>query len=273
MSLDTSKLENVRKRGDKATARCPACGQAGHDQKGEHLFIYADGRFGCVVYPGDSTDANEHRKRIFALCGDREIKPLIVRSPNVGRLGRVNQSQSAGQPLKTGLLGRLGRVFETHLEREREPTDRENRNTDEHQRNDCEKGVLAVLGHSKAVPHRPLTDQYILQDRDGDYVEKVESGTTETIKMHFTFTKDIAKARRFSYDDLWSPLATTSIGGEFTHGFGGGRAIKMTPFQATSRGVPMTVRANIRSDQQAQSGGAQPATKPGDSKNENETSG
>ncbi len=118
-------------------------------------------------------------------------------------------------------------MFETHLEREPEPTHRENHNTDEHQRNDCGEGVLAVPEHPKAAPHRPLTDQYILQDRDGDYVEKVESGTTETVKMHFMFTKDIAKAKRFSYDDLWSPLARTSIGGEFTHGFGGGRAIKI----------------------------------------------
>jgi hypothetical protein len=74
---------------------------------------------------------------------------------------------------------------------------------------------------------RTVNDEYILQDRDGDYVENVESGTSETVKMHFTFTKDITKAKRFSYNDLWSPLATTSIGGEFTHGFGGGRAIKI----------------------------------------------
>ena len=66
-------------RGGKIIARCPACAEAGHDQKGEHLVINADGRFGCVVYPGDSADAKEHRKRIFALCGDREIKPLVVR--------------------------------------------------------------------------------------------------------------------------------------------------------------------------------------------------
>ena len=89
MSLDISKLENARTRGDKTTARCPACAEAGHDQKGEHLVINSDGRFGCVVYPGDSADAKKHRKRVFALCGDREIKPLIVRSPGLGRLGRV----------------------------------------------------------------------------------------------------------------------------------------------------------------------------------------
>jgi hypothetical protein len=235
MSLDVSKLESVRVRGEKAIARCPACAEAGHDQKGEHLFIHPDGRFGCVVYPGDSADANEHRKRIFALCGDRGIKPLIVRSPIVGRLGRVDRSQSAGQPLKTGLLGRLGRVFQTHLERDRQSTGNKKPPGEpaERQLNECKQDVPGVLKpvdilKPQAERHQRVRAEYILQDRDGDCVENVESGTTETVKMQFIFTKDIAKAKRFSYDDLWSPLATTSIGGEFTHGFGGGRAIKVS---------------------------------------------
>lgn len=97
--------------------------------------------------------------------------------------------------------------------------------------------MLGALHEFFTNPRFTVNDEYILQDRDGDYVEKVESGTTETVKMHFTFTKDIAKAKRFSYNDLWSPLATTSIGGEFTHGFSGGRAIKMKPFQTASRAV------------------------------------
>jgi hypothetical protein len=78
MSLDISKLENVRSRGEKITARCPACAEAGQDLTRNHLFIQADGRFGCVVYPGDSPDASAHRKRIFSLCGNREIRPLIA---------------------------------------------------------------------------------------------------------------------------------------------------------------------------------------------------
>jgi hypothetical protein len=247
MSLDISKLENVYTRGGKTIARCPACAEAGHDQKGEHLVLNGDDSFGCVVHPGDSVDAKAHRKEIFALCGDREIKPLTVRPSGLGRLGRlgrVNQSQSAGQPLKTGLLGRLGRVFQTHLEGDRQSTGNK-KHPPEYQQNDCEKGVLAVLSEPTSTGNRPLSerervrasrsrspsirvnDKYILQDRDGDYVEKVESGTSETVKMHFTFTKDIAKAKHFSYSDLWSPLATTSIGGEFTRGFGGGRAINV----------------------------------------------
>jgi hypothetical protein len=116
MSLDTSKLENVRIRRDRVMARCPACAESGHDRSGEHLIINAEGRFACVVYPGHSPDAKKHRKRIFALCGNHEAQPLRVRpAGGLGRLGRVG-SPAAIEPLKTGLLGRLGRVFQSHLE-------------------------------------------------------------------------------------------------------------------------------------------------------------
>jgi len=138
VSLDISKLERVRTNGAKTTARCPACAEAGHDQKGEHLFIYADGRFGCVVYPGDSADAKAHRRRIFALCGNREFKPLVVRRTVLGRSRRENRGCPAGAPLKTRLLGRLGRVFDTHLA---EKQTRERRGDREAEKlNDCEKG-------------------------------------------------------------------------------------------------------------------------------------
>src|SRR6266566_9756717 len=108
MSLDVSKLQNVRLRGAKTTARCPACAEAGRDNKGEHLIINVEGQFGCVLYPGHSADARKHRKRIFALCGDRAIKPLIVHDVRQtvasGRSGRVVESQAAVEPLTTGLL-------------------------------------------------------------------------------------------------------------------------------------------------------------------------
>jgi hypothetical protein len=157
VSLEISKLENVRTRGDKITARCPACAEAGHDQKGEHLVMNGDDSFGCVVYPGDSADAKAHRRRIFSLCGDRETKSLVVRPADLGRLGRVNQSQSAGQSLKTGLLGRLRRVFQTHLEGDQQSTG-DKKHPAEHQLNDCRKGVLSVLNHSSTPPDRPLTE-------------------------------------------------------------------------------------------------------------------
>jgi hypothetical protein len=106
VSLDISKLKNVCTRSGKTIAGCPACAELGQDRKCEHLVISADGRFGCVIYPGDGPEAKEHRRRIFALCGIHEIKPLIVRRTNL-RLQKI--------PVKTGLWGRLGRHFFSHV--------------------------------------------------------------------------------------------------------------------------------------------------------------
>lgn len=156
MSLDITKLEDVRIRGGKTTACCPACAEAGHDQTRNHLMIGADGRFGCVVYPGDSLDAREHRKRIFALCGNREIKPLVVRRSDVGRLGRVHENLSAGDALKTGLLGRLGRLFQTHSFPE--PTHGEKGDRGAAKLHDCEGGVLRVPRAPAVKPHRRLSE-------------------------------------------------------------------------------------------------------------------
>jgi len=156
MSLDISKLQSVRTRGRKTTARCPACAEVGHDQTRDHLFIQPDGRFGCVVYPGDSPDARAHRKRIFALCGNREIKPLVVRRSVLGRSGRVDQSHSASEPLRTGLLGHLGRLFQSHSCTEPPLGEKESRGSDK--LNDCEEGVLGVLNTPGAKFHRPLTE-------------------------------------------------------------------------------------------------------------------
>jgi hypothetical protein len=76
MSLDVRKLEKVRELADAVIqARCPACAEGGHDRKGEHLRIFPDGRFGCCV----NTKDREHRKRIFALAGDRTPGRLTVR--------------------------------------------------------------------------------------------------------------------------------------------------------------------------------------------------
>jgi hypothetical protein len=70
--------------------------------------------------------------------------------------------------------------------------------------------------------------RYILQEPDGDYVSSVESGDTETIKLHFNFTKDKKKARRFTYDDLWSKLAVAPVGVLFAQGYRG-NAIQENP--------------------------------------------
>jgi len=161
MSLDISKLQNVCGRGKKVIARCPACAESGHDRKGEHLVIDAEGRFGCVIYPGDRSDAKEHRKRIFSLCGDRAVKPLYVRPARetkcTGRLGRGAESEAPAAALKSGLLGRLGREFQTHLEPSRKM---EKDLFPLAELCDSQKGVLAVLevegGLKRALSEREL---------------------------------------------------------------------------------------------------------------------
>ena len=71
-----------------------------------------------------------------------------------GHSGRVVESQTAVELLKTDLLGRLGRLFQTHLE--------PGQNTEEDvspagEINDNERGVLPVLG-PPVRPNRPLIE-------------------------------------------------------------------------------------------------------------------
>jgi len=79
MALDILKLEKVKHRGASTTARCPACAEDGGDNKGEHLFINREGRFGCVLYPRE--EGILHRKRIFELVGLKIERPktFIIR--------------------------------------------------------------------------------------------------------------------------------------------------------------------------------------------------
>ena len=77
MSLDLAKLQNVREQGGKTIARCPACAEAGMDETGEHLIIQPDGRFGCVVHPGQG--GKQHRQRIAKLVGARGVPVIKVR--------------------------------------------------------------------------------------------------------------------------------------------------------------------------------------------------
>ncbi len=162
MSLDISKLQNVRIRGQKRTAQCPACAESGGDNKGEHLIINPEGHFGCVVYAGNGPDAKQHRLRIFELCGDRTIRPLVVirratEKVSLGRSGRLFRSHLKDAPIKIGLLGRLGRAFGTHAHRhsEIEPSPPLIA-----QHNDIRSGVPSVLGELR--PNRPLTEQELL---------------------------------------------------------------------------------------------------------------
>ncbi len=88
-SIDTSRLEKVRRRGSKITARCPACAAEGGDSKGTHFFQNTEtGQFGCAKHPGDS----EHRRQIFHLVGIRvERDRFTEREWRRGRLIQTAQ--------------------------------------------------------------------------------------------------------------------------------------------------------------------------------------
>jgi hypothetical protein len=103
MSLDLAKLQKVRELpGGIVQAQCPACAEGGHDRKGDHLRIYADGRFGCCVCPKDK----EHRKRIFALAGDKTPRGQFTLRV-CGRLPMPGGSRSVKSCL-TEFRGTLG---------------------------------------------------------------------------------------------------------------------------------------------------------------------
>jgi hypothetical protein len=70
--IDVSRIEKGRRQGDGWVGRCPACAEGGADTTGNHLKVWKDGRFSCVVNTG--SEGAYHRKRIFALIGVKEGK-------------------------------------------------------------------------------------------------------------------------------------------------------------------------------------------------------
>lgn len=104
MSLNLSELKMVKQADDKVTARCPACAEAGHDHTGNHLTVFADGRFACVVNSGP--DGQQHRKRIFELVGvkDRATICFQVRKAPL-------PPEGARRVIQSNILGRLGHHF------------------------------------------------------------------------------------------------------------------------------------------------------------------
>jgi hypothetical protein len=109
MSLDLARLENVRKRIGKIVARCPACAEQDHDQKGEHLVIFPNGSFACVANPG--TEGHKHRQRIFTLASDPVLRKrgacvVWVRRPAGSKL-----PTTAGTVVDLSKLGTAGTPF------------------------------------------------------------------------------------------------------------------------------------------------------------------
>ena len=102
MSLDSTLLENVKQHGTKTTARCPACKESNKDESGEHLFIGADGKFGCIAFPGP--DGAGHRKRIFELVGTKSEPAATLRTGGKVR-ATLDDAITDAMKWDKGLLG------------------------------------------------------------------------------------------------------------------------------------------------------------------------
>jgi hypothetical protein len=228
MSLDISKLTNVRTRGDKTIARCPACAEVDQDQTHEHLIINASGRFGCVVYPGRGSNAKAHRRRVFELVGDREVKPLIVRTL------RTQRTPSHHPRAEPGLLKTLtNRFCRSRVSAESVPAvpgvpEIDTREDAGDARDAFPPYTRSVRERSQTLKNTTLeTRRYVLRTQEGDYVLRIELCELETVKVHFVFTRKREEARQFSYEELWSKYDTVSVGMEFTCGFSGGTAERL----------------------------------------------
>jgi hypothetical protein len=106
MIIDLTRLENIRKRGDRIIARCPACAKQNHDEKGDHLVIYPNGAFGCVTCPGAT--GHDHRKQIIALVGQPEYRQRWGCFVRVRRPAPAKLPKFAGMVVDLMQFGTLG---------------------------------------------------------------------------------------------------------------------------------------------------------------------
>ena len=146
--LDLTLLQNIRQRGDKWIAKCPACAEVGGDSKGEHLIIYPDNRFGCVA----NGDDQDHRRDIFRLVGVKpkanckgktSITPEIVlpklpiRVPRYERVGCIGYSR----------ILRIVPLQSVRRDERKEDLDPEaNRLLDEHPKHQAREHTMGIPG-------------------------------------------------------------------------------------------------------------------------------
>lgn len=70
LRLDFAKLSNLRPRADGSyNARCPACAEQGRDTAGNHVIIFPNGSFACVIFPHSVKGSTKHRATIRQLAG------------------------------------------------------------------------------------------------------------------------------------------------------------------------------------------------------------
>jgi hypothetical protein len=90
--IDVSSLKGRDKSGGGWEGQCPACAADGLDKTGNHLVVFPDGKFACVVNNGPG--GKYHRQRIFRMIG---VKKKIQRP----------------DPLKVRVMIRVGGALKT----------------------------------------------------------------------------------------------------------------------------------------------------------------
>lgn len=82
MSLDHSRLENLRNRAGKLIARCPACAELGEDTAADNLMIWESGAYRCIK----ADKGTPHHDRIWELVGETKT----ASKPRPGPIPRPN---------------------------------------------------------------------------------------------------------------------------------------------------------------------------------------
>jgi|TARA_B100002003_G_scaffold220220_1_gene222421 hypothetical protein len=148
MSLKLKSIENIKYQGSRTIARCPACAEQGHDNKGNHLSIDEQGRYSCVMHLGEA--GKEHRKRIYELIG---IKNGKEKSPSMSynKVIKVKEvTRNTGNVIKRDILGHLGRVSQT---------------LKKHNKNDIKERIYE-RDFEKGVPNVPNIENELIPIQD-----------------------------------------------------------------------------------------------------------
>ena len=89
---------------NEAALPCPACRELGSDKSGDHLTVFASGKFSCALHPGDK----EHNRRIIELM------------PHLGRHDATSPPRESNRPIshpgtsKTPSLGPIIEIYPYH---------------------------------------------------------------------------------------------------------------------------------------------------------------
>jgi len=71
--IDLNKLESLISKGDSWISACPGCRSEGRDKQGNHLRVWSNGAFHCVL---DSS--KDHNRLILSLVGTQEVEGEII---------------------------------------------------------------------------------------------------------------------------------------------------------------------------------------------------